>query len=230
MKRVLGSLALACLFVAGCGEITRQEIQSKFEGYARSRPVTGGFVNVMCGWDPPLYSAYENKNISITLSGDGDAGTGEVSAKLALSPSHTCEGNAAFKYHRRKRGDGTSYIQIEDLHRTDPWPAAVGKMIALARPIPIDSETALELQPGVTPDGSNSAMVKVDIPNKGKHCIRVPLSSSDGVFTAFQNGQPIRDPFGAISDLTLEPGPVYVLVVSKTPMKASVTVRSVGCS
>ncbi|MFO0660391.1 MAG: hypothetical protein U0165_11260 [Polyangiaceae bacterium] len=224
-------LFLFCLGLTalGCGEIRRREILSKIEASSKSRAAVGGFVGELCAWDPPLYESYETHVSSLTLTGDETAGTGEVTAEIQLSPTYSCKGTASFHYEKRKHGSGATYYFLQNFTRIGAWPEIVNTVQTKAKPISLDAQVDLELSPGLTPDGRAAGAVKVEIPQSGTYCFHVSDPHSEVVFTAFQNGAPVRDHFGAITALKIDKGTVYMLVTSKDPRTTKVAVKSAGC-
>ena len=119
---------------------------------------------------------------------------------------------------------------IAELHRVGAWPPVVDEIARVATPIAYDTPVALAFGAWTTPDGRPAVAHRVDVAAPGKRCFRLKVAShAEASFTVYQKGAPVIDPGGAISNLTLDAGPAYVLVASASGSPATLTVGSTGC-
>lgn len=221
---------LALPLLVGCKSLRDRELADRFAAAARSNTSTGGFVAAMCGWDPPLYASYEARDVRVSTRGDDEAGTGEVTASVALPGGHVCAGTASFRYRKHHSPNRASSLMIAELHRVGAWPPVVDEIARVATPIAYDTPVALAFGAWTTPDGRPAVAHRVDVAAPGKRCFRLKVAShAEASFTVYQKGAPVIDPGGAISNLTLDAGPAYVLVASASGSPATLTVGSTGC-
>lgn len=196
--------------------VARLASAARFE----ANPVESDLRVGLCGFRPARTTkALVVGEPEVRLHEEGDHGTGEIDAKLALSveSAHTCAGTLRFGYRYHPAGKHPSYYELFDVARVGEPAAVVLALEQRATKTAIDAPvTAFADGAFVLPDGRVATILTVDVPERGPYTVRFskPRDGSEPpVLAAYQERRARRegDGTGALGFFVLEKGPAMLV-------------------
>lgn len=184
----------------------------------------------ICGFKLGAGAKVVVEQLSMKFEGKDESGTGEMTAVLTGDAGLRCEGTASFSYRLSHNRDASHY-SVRKFERTSPAVPLVAAVKERATPATLGTPVNATLTDDwpLLPSMS-AAAYSFQIPRDGRYSFRLPRpAGSDEVwFVAYQDGHPINDPNGGITEIALVAGPVAILVLSGKPGPAVLEATAVG--